>query len=343
MKIVLTSFTPIDAPGGVPRWCRDLRDGFPKGSVVHYSWSDVVNDVGQDYDLPEWVKARGLANWLQFKRKIGSDDIVIGDGFWADGYDPKRTVSVCHGNWSHTTANDVAEGIPPEFPQHHAAQLEFRLKHRDHGGRLAAVSDFIADQCMAQWGLEMPVINNGIDLQRFMPADRMMSRSRPLIIHGVTNSNKGYDHIRLILDEANRHHLWDVMLLDEAVERLCLPKNETLAQADLVVIPSAHEGNSYFLLETLACNVPIVAYDVGLLYRAARELRVPHLGRIVPREERGAQNFVSKMSFQMTSTTNWRPFIQCREWVSQFSVQEFQRLWREYLAKEFGDVHPLQD
>jgi glycosyltransferase involved in cell wall biosynthesis len=342
MKIVLVSFTPIEDPGGVPRWCRDFRDGFPKGSVVHYSWSDVVHDVGRDYDLPEWEKARCLSNWLKFKRKVERDDIIVGDGFWADGFNADRTVSVCHGNWSHTTAADVAKGIPPEFPRHHEAQLEFRLRFSGLGGRLVSVSDFIASQCYIQWGLRMPVINNGIDLEKFVPSSIRVHRERPLIIHGVTNSNKGFDHIDALKFEAsNPCREWDVMLLDDVARYLKIPKYDALAQADLVVIPSAHEGNSYFLLETLASNIPIVAYDVGLLYRAFRESPQPSLGRIIAREERDARNFASKASHLMTSTTNWRPFIQSREWVSQFSVQEFQRNWREYLEKEFGYVDHL--
>lgn len=331
-KIVLTSYTPIGAGGGVPRWNRDFMAGFPKGCVVHYSWSDVIKATGRDAPVPEWDKARTLNAWLRATKKIDKDDIILCDGFWTLGLeDFPHVISVAHGNWSHTTKDDVDKGIQPEFPQHNAVQIDQRRNLLKRGGKIVAVSDFIAYQCKVQWGFEMPVINNGIDLKKFVPVlGGKSKRKRPVIIHGTTTGNKGFDHIDQIkkLDA-------DVILLDEAPAFFGVPKYPALAQADLVVHPSAHEGNSYFVLETLASGVPIVSYDVGLMYRAAKE-NAP-VGCIMHRTKRSKEETLRATEFCLNSVT---ALDECkpREWVSQFSVEKFQQEWRDYLRVEF-DYH----
>ncbi len=332
MKIVLTSFTPIGAGGGVPRWNRDFMAAFPAGRVVHYSWSDVIKATGRDAPLPEWEKARTLNAWLRATKKIERDDIIVTDGFWGIGLeDFPRVISVAHGNWGHVTKDDVDAGIKPEFPQHHAVQIDYRRNHLKRGGRIVAVSDFIANQCKLQWGFEMPVINNGINLQKFVPViGEKIKRKRPVIIHGVTTTNKGFDHI----DEVKKLDRADVILLDEAPTFFGIPKYPALAQADIVLVPSAHEGNSYFVLEALASGVPVVAYDVGLMYRARKE-NAP-VGVIMDRATRSKEHTAREVQRALTalSIVGSDP----RGWVSQFSVENFQQQWRDYFREEM-DFH----
>lgn len=333
MKIVLTSFTPIGAGGGVPRWNRDFTAAFPKGRVVHYSWSDVIKATGRDAPIPEWEKARALNAWLRATKKIEKDDIIVTDGFWGIGLeDFPRVISIAHGNWGHVTKADVDAGIKPEFPQHHAVQIDYRRNHLKRGGRIVAVSDFIADQCRLQWGFEMPVINNGIDLKKFVPVlGGKSKRKRPVIIHGVTTTNKGFDHI----DEVKKLDQADVVLLDDAPGFFGIPKYPALAQADMVLVPSAHEGNSYFVLEALASGVPVVGYDVGLMFRAVRE-NAP-VGCIMHRTNRSKEETAKAVAFCLNSPT---ALSECkpREWVSQFSVENFQQEWRDYFRLEM-DFH----
>lgn len=337
MNVVLTSYTQLGAAGGVPRFNRDLIYGLP--GAKHYSWFDMLRELrAPDQPIPEWDKARALNSWLRSTGKLKKDDIVITDGFWGLGLeDMPNVVSVAHGNWSHTTADDVARGIPPEFPQHHAVQVDYRRRHLSRGGRIVAVSDFIAHQCRLQWGFEMPVINNGIDLAKFVPATEKKSRKRPVIIHGTTTSNKGLDHIAYLRTNVDA----DIMLLDEAVDFFKVPKYPALAQADLVVHPSAHEGNSYFVLETLASGVPIVSYDVGLMYHA-RKTDAP-VGVILDRRERskektleGTRKLVQDHVESKRDMSKFQLLCCPRQWVSQFSVEMFRENWLNYLAQEFG-------
>src|SRR6185369_14049697 len=131
----------------------------------------------------EWEKAALLNSWLLRTGKVTEKDVVIADSFWAEGLSHlPYCVSHQHGNWSHTTFDDVLKGIQPEFPMHAAVQLHFRRRHVKAGRQLTAVSDFISTQMHMQWELESKVINNGIDLKKFHPAAEKRPRKRPIII-----------------------------------------------------------------------------------------------------------------------------------------------------------------
>jgi glycosyltransferase involved in cell wall biosynthesis len=337
VSIVLISYTAINAPGGVPRWNRDFMSWFP--GTRHYSWWDTAKALGippEIQSIPEWEKAKLTSKYLLSYKLIKEDDIVIGDNWWVDGLEHReRTISVAHGNWSHTTLEDVHRGIPPEFPVHAEQQLAFRKRYFAAGRKLVAVSDFIAHEMARQWGFHAYVINNGIDLEKFKPAEVKIPRKRPIIIHFTTTANKGLDHIEAVKREVGA----DVWLLDEAAEKLGLPKYEALAQADLVVHPSSHEGASMAVLETLACDVPIVSYSVGQLWKGYMD-EAP-VGELLNRNIRSSATTVEATMHALRMISDgWK--CRPREWVSQFSIQNFHATWREYLEKEFGYEVRLQ-
>lgn len=325
MKVITVSYTPLDAPGGVPRFNRDIHSSFP-GSV-HYSWWDVAAAMGVDpnsQNLPEWEKARVLSSWLLKTGKVTESDVVIADSFWADGlHHLPYCISHQHGNWSHTTFADVLNGVQPEFPMHAAAQLDFRRRYVKAGRKLTAVSAFIAHQMHMQWGFEATVINNGIDLHLFHSAILKNPRQRPLFIHFVTNQNKGFEHIEAVKKAFDA----DVLLLDAAAQYLQLPKYEALAQADLVIHPSAHEGNSYAVLETLACEVPIVAYNVGLLYEVDLNDRCELVGAIGDRLLRSPDFTVNLVREALENLNSYDP----RYIAQEHDVVRFRTEWQEYV------------
>lgn len=293
----------------------------------------------EECTLPEWEKAKVLNAWLLKTGKVTRDDIVLADGFWSLGLEEvHRVISVCHGNWSHTTADDVRAGIASEFPFHHAAQVEQRRRHLVLGKKLVAVSDFIADQMMLQWNFPSHVIDNGIDLRVFRPWDqRETFFDDPMILHMTTTANKGFDHIQAVYDEFHPKG-FNVLSLDAAWERYHERfdnKYRLLASADLVVHPSRHEGNSYGVLETLASGVPIVSYNVGLMYRAAIE-HAP-VGVVMDSRHRRPPVTVQGVRDMWEGRFGESD---PRGWVSRFSIDEFHRKWREYLGEEFEYASP---
>jgi len=331
-QIILISYTSLNAGGGVPRWNRDFVAGFP--GTKHYSWDDIPKaPLGVQN---EWDGAFALNMWLHLTKKVSKDDIIISDGFWGErlsdlGY---NVISIAHGIWSHLTKDDVDAGKDPEFPFHNAVQVKHRHDHLARGGKIVAVSRFIQEQMKLQWGFESSVINNAIDLDKWKrPVARMPNwTDSRLVIHGVTTANKGFDHIEAVKKALPNDDVW---LLDEAAEKLELSKVDALANADLVVQPSAYEGNSYFVLETMACDVPIVAYNVGLLHSIsviAKENGIEAcVGAIIDRKYRRPEETAKVASFILDSVCRDRSTYNPRQVSELFSVKRFHEQWREYL------------
>lgn len=337
---VLISFTHLNAGGGVPRWNRDFIAGFP--GAVHFSWDDMPK--GPPGVTNEWDAAFALNTWLHMNKKVTADDIIIADGFWGErlsdlGY---NVISVAHGIWSHLTIEDVKLGRQPEFPFHHAKQVEHRRKHLARGNPIVAVSDFISYQMKCQWDFDSITINNAIDLEKFKPATAQEWGSwhwddDPAIIHGVTTANKGFDHIEAVKKAIPPPG--QVMLLDEAEKDWQIPKYDCLKLAHLVVQPSAYEGNSYFVLETLASGTPIVAYDVGLLWSikeiAKRNGVEPCIGAVIPRKYRSPQETAKVTKFICDSivrdSSRGRNQYNPRQVAELFSLKRFHDEWRSYL------------
>jgi hypothetical protein len=358
-RLITISYTPLEATGGVNRWNRDFRECFP--NAQHYSWFDYTTSSefkryitgyaiatnlisGEKFPYPddptlsEWEKARLLHLWLLQTQRRKADDIVIGDGWWAGEYFSEMTCTVRHGIWSHLTKEMADAGMQPEFPVHHAVQVDYTRRHIERGGKVIAVSDFVARQCKLQWGFEMGVINNAIDLEKFHPPVQRVQRDRPLVIHGVTTANKGLDHIAAL----ERGLEAEVLLLDAAQRALGLgDKYESLGQADLVIQPSAYEGNSYFVLETLACGVPIVAYNVGLLNSISeicqREGLTRHtIGCVIDRKLYSPEETLKVSRFILESVMRDRTQYNPREVAELFSIQRFGTEWQNYLMGQFG-------
>lgn len=328
-QIVLLSYTPLNAGGGVPRWNRDFIAGFP--NARHYSWSDVPQIGG--LNTFEWSAADALGMWLHTSKTISKDDIIIADGFWGEklselGY---NVISVAHGIWSHLTKEDVDAGKQPEFPFHHAAQVKHRRDHLARGGKIVAVSDFIADQMKLQWGFESTVINNAVDLEKFKPQMKF-PRHEPIIIHGSTTANKGIDHIRLL--EMNFERVW---LLDDAANILDLPKYEALSQADVFVHPSAYEGNSYMVAECLASGIPIVSYDVGLMYTARNEGFGEQVGEVLDRRSRSPERTLEGTRRLFERISRKDKLLDPRGYIKNFSLERFKLEWKSFLEREYGE------
>lgn len=342
-QIVLLSFTSLNAGGGVPRWNRDFVAGFP--GTKHYSWDDMPLGTAPRGAANEWDAAYALNAWLHNTKKVNKDDVIISDGFWGErlselGY---NVISLAHGIWSHLTKEDVDAGMQPEFPYHHAVQVRHRRDHLTRGGKIVAVSDFISDQMKLQWGFESHVINNAIDLQKFRPATAQEWGSwywddERTITHGVTTANKGFDHIEEVKKKItvdNTGNGVHTFLLDDLAKEWGMDKYDALRLSHLVVQPSAYEGNSYFVLETLASGVPIVAYKVGLLYSISKIAKAHGveacIGGLIDRKLRSPEETAKVAKFILESRIRDMNSYNPRQVAELFSIQRFHDGWRNYL------------
>lgn len=344
-RLVTVSFTALDAGGGVPKFNRDLHAAFPDRECVHFCWDEFFGGTSishQTCSTPEWEKARLLNHWLVARKHVGPDDVIVADGFWADGLQHlPYVISHSHGIWSHLTVEDAAAGKQPDMPFHHAAQVAFRQRWTKLGKPLTAVSDFIANQMRLQWGFPSTVINNGVDTDFYRPKEYETSYcgDGPIVIHGVndrSNANKGWDHIELLIQQLGTPH---VMSYDEAYDMFCLfsdrpwEKHEVLAQAAVVVHPSGFEGNSMFVAEALASGVPVLGYDVGYLWKAAAEL-----GSVIDRTRRSPKYTLEATRYLLDNMPMMEHlgggFGKCRELaVRDLSIRTFRKNWRAYVER----------
>lgn len=346
-RVVTISYTELNAGGGVPKFNRDLHSAFPERECRHYSWWDHPFHPELDAQgmLPEWYKARELNQYLMSRGLVTRDDVIVADGFWADGYESfPYAISHSHGIWSHLTAEDVAAGKQPDMPYHHAVQVAFRRRWIDSGRPLTAVSQFIANQLRLQWGWDATVINNGVDTDLYRPMEyRSIYLQHPLIIHGVNdrgNINKGWDHIELLRLRAQTDPELlgcEVLSLDEAYDRFRSfsdrhwQKHEVLTQADLVVHPSGYEGNSMFVAEAVACGVPILGYEVG----AMADWDASICGLIFERSRRSPEITLAgvKYLFKHQYPNGMRALgNNAREYAEErLSLASFRQNWRQYV------------
>lgn len=337
-RIVTISFTPLDALGGVPKFNRDLHSAFPDRECVHFSWWDFPWAMEMEH-LPEWEKARTLNHYLTTSKKLLPTDVVVADGFWADGLQHMPlAVSHSHGIWSHLTKEDVDAGKSPDMPYHHAAQVAFRQRWTKLKKHITAVSDFIAEQMRLQWGFEVDrVINNGVDTDVFCPSDRDSGLNDLLIIHGVNdrgNLNKGWDHIEALRMGIPTAH---VLSLDEAYdlleERTGEPwtKAEVLSLADIVVHPSGYEGNSMFVAEALACGVPFVGYDVGFAWTVRKCLGL----QIMSRSTRSPETTLENVKIVMEIPDLFPNMGEISRSVAEeyLTIEKFRQGWRLYVEE----------
>lgn len=326
-KIVLLSLMPKTVPGGVARWVNDFCTAFPDREVVHFSVDDLFSRFGQR-NMAEWEAAALLGRWLRQKQLVSEKDTFIVDGFWGLGLPPgPNTISVCHGTWARRVKSDLDKGIPSEFPQHMEIQKLYWDNLVAAGGKIVAVSEFAQEDLRVTWNLPSDVINNVIDGKVFSPRPRLY-RERQLIIHGVTSKVKSMDHIEYLKSKLPNVDIW---LLDEAAQKLSMPKYEALAQADLVAIPSHYEGNSYFTLEALSVGAPIVCYDVGMPWWAYRNGFKHKVGEIIPYEEFGKERFLDGVKAVLAEDKrNMCP----EELASLFTPERFRSEWKAYLEAQ---------
>jgi glycosyltransferase involved in cell wall biosynthesis len=157
------------------------------------------------------------------------------------------------------------------------------------------------------------VIPHEVDLQRFRPIDREEARrelgldpSRRYLLFAANPAipTKGFPFARRVADEVARHED-DVELLvvwREAQERLPL----YMSAADVLLFPSFQEGSPNIVKQAMACDLPLVATDVGDV--TARTAGAP--GCLVLPREPGAWVLGVRDLLALRGTSNARKFVE---------------------------------
>lgn len=215
--------------------------------------------------------------------------------------------------------------------------------------QVVAVSQAVAEVSRTVMpGAPVRVIANAVDTERFRPAPRAAARAAlglpaegPLVgAAGRLEPVKGHDVLlramvevpqaRLVLigegsarDTLRR--LADQLGLAERVHFLGhrgdMP--QVLPALDLFCLPSRNEGLPLSVIEAQACDIPVVASDVGSL----REAVCPASGRLVPPEDPPALAAAIRASLAAPASVAPRAFVCAR-----FSWDRMLDAYRDLMA-----------
>jgi glycosyltransferase involved in cell wall biosynthesis len=198
--------------------------------------------------------------------------------------------------------------------------------------RLAAVSDLVARKLAARSRRSVARVINGVDLDRFKPAEAASARQRlglpqngPIIgLVARLQKVKGADilinalsflrtpaHLVIVGDGPERTALELQAREQRVMERVRFlgvrgDVEAILPALDLFVLPSRAEGLPLALVEAQACGAPVVATDVG----GAREACSPKSGLLAPPENPQALAAAIDAQLARGKTSEPRAFAQ---------------------------------
>ena len=295
----------VVAPVGLPLWPLSLHSRYAPlrklplsetvdGLVVHRPRYRVWPGLGQRGTAARLAAA--LLPLLKAIRRRFAFDVIDAEFFWPDGPAAMRFAE----------ALGVPFSVKARGADIHLWGTQAGIGEqivaagRAAGGLLAVSGALKAD--MAALGMperKIAVHHTGIDLDRFRPAPGKQP-GRRLITVGHLIARKGQAlaiaaladlpgaSLTVVGDGPERGRLEALARRLGLAERVrflgarphaALPA--LLAEADVLVLPTASEGLANVWVEALACGVPVVTSDVG----GARDvIDRPEAGRLVPRE-----------------------------------------------------------
>jgi len=248
--------------GGVEKFASHLALAVPDLAI--YSWSDYPENSHME-SAPDWEKAEALGHWLLDEGLVGQDTTVIADGYWGLGVVGKvaRLIVVCHGTyWGMAIQNEINPWMRTEDIVPHAQM-------QDEAYRAADLVVAVAPQSACELRLcgiesaKVKIILNGVGTEVFAPA--LEPPEDKVVLHVAHDPRKGKAMIPLVADRLAR---WDGPAVNlEYLGVHTANENDEAArwqEGCAAFFPSHYEGNSYALIEAMACNLPIVAYRTGL-------------------------------------------------------------------------------
>lgn len=263
---------------GVEQWGKELESMVSKD--FEFRWF-AFNDYATGQSANESDKAKEFSAFLDKKGYLDGAKIIFADGFWGCGIsDDKPVVSMIHGVWSDSERNKWEDGLSHIRIKLLDAQLKYwqETKHRK-----ICVSNFIQKLLKEKYNIDSELLSNGVDVDKFLraslsPKVTEFKHDKPIIIHGITSHRKGIEILAKLIDKFADDNI-EILKIDEAQHKFGLSKEEIFAVANLVFIPSKWEANSYLLLEALAAQKPVVAYNCGILREHKEDWN--NLGKVV--------------------------------------------------------------
>lgn len=336
MKVALLSFYGFDEiKGGTELFSEHLKRAFPGLEVIRYS--DLRHTGFPNLDRLNLQQPRmgfALSSYLRHQMKEKGYELIICNstaGWWLS----VRPPGVPMMNVFHYTSIGLSEGTlhgtPGYLPSRYMLPLFEKMAAR--GKENIAVSNKVHRELEEQYHIRSAVIENGVDVDRFRPYDRMECRERlgidhdgPLAIFvGRADHTKGFELVREIA--ARRDDLKVLCITSGQVEGKNLVVRSNISNelmpihycaADLMLFPSRYESFGFAPLEAMACDVPLVTARTGLM----EDLDDPRVGEVVLRHDLG--DYEAAIDRVLTSRPHPRDLVGER-----YSLDRFAREYRE--------------
>ncbi|MBI0584317.1 MAG: glycosyltransferase family 4 protein [Methanomassiliicoccus sp.] len=336
MKVVLLTFHSFDqVKGGTELFSEHLRRAFPDLRTITYQ--DVAHSGLPNLERLNLQQPRmgvSLSNHIKERLEEEDPDLIICNstaGWWLSVRPPHVPMM----NVFHFTSVGLAEGTlrgtPGYLPTRYLLPVFEKISTR--AKEVIAVSTKVQRELRTHYHSHSTVIENGVDLERFVPMDRMDARRRlgidhtgPLAIFvGRGDHTKGIDLLCGIAKQRDDLRTLCVTSSDLKGKRLIVRRNVPnemmplhYAAADLLLFPSRYESFGYAPLEAMACDVPVVASRTGLFEDFTDE----RAGVVVPRFE--VHDYLEAIDRVLASDHHPREVVGER-----FSLDRFAREYRE--------------
>lgn len=239
--------------GGVEKFAMYLRMAIPELQL--FSWEDFPGWIRLP-DEKDYDKASMLNQHLLEKGIVDKDSTVIVDGYWGLGLEGKvkRLISVVHGSYF---GRFIQSQLYPWGETVFMDQSEAQIELWDHEQtEVVAVSNESAKEIRNCTNKSVfPMIPHGIDLDIFKP---LQEKDRFLFLHAATSARKGIDIIGVLGQQG-----YFPVPMAEGSGRLDREAKK-ISQFRWLVSPTRHEGNSYLLIEALACGTVPITYATGI-------------------------------------------------------------------------------
>jgi glycosyltransferase involved in cell wall biosynthesis len=346
---IITAFDPFEFKGGIETYTLQLRDLLEDRDVR----TDIYHTgmVREDHGLHNDYLGRLYVTGRKVLENREDYDLVIANAFYGLGFFPpgERTFNIFH-----LTHMGFAEQIKEIVPKDQ--YLEWKVLWGGlcesvsgfHRVRIA-VSESVRDELSTYYGFdEVTVIRNCVDTDAFVRADKIGARRRwGIPEHAFVGLYVGrWDILKRcdILEEVMRATpdvYWLVALgtgsernavgqmrhgkIIEQVEHRYM--NTVYSAADFMLFPSSYEGYGYAVTEAMACELPVIASNVGIvktIYKAE-----PFQRLLLPDFSAGLKNIV------VSALENIECVRSRRDWISKVEKEGRRLMEREFGTEEW--------
>lgn len=300
---------------GVEKFAAFLKMAIPELEV--FAWTDCPVPTLKKQD---WELAEVLNNWLLGIGYLDENSTVIGDGFWVNGLQGKvaRLISVVHGSYIGTCIEHEKNPWDGE-PQLGDWALKQEEIWKDDRVEVVAVSTRSAFELETVCGIESTVIEHGIPLDIYKPLDQK-NRNPDLVLHVASPGRKAKD----IVDDVISYGKFRIEKLGYQEHGTFEEEAALWNRGAVLFAPTRYEGNSYGLLEAIACGLIPVAYATG--YACDLPCDVGEVS-----DDNHAANWVMLLERVLQYPRAYYP----REYAEdRFGFDRFANDWRRYLQLE---------